>query len=331
MAHLLAICDAEKKSGLGHYVRTQALISKLENLGHTVTWLFNVKLPHHIQIQIIKKKQEIIFFDSYDDILYSLEKISFDHIVVDSYLIPLEVRSKIKSFIKPSKIISIQDGPPYLHSDIYINQNITDIGSNQFQLSNKSVLFSGEKYMMLDYDRYTTKKVYNSKKIDKVLIFFGGTSQKNLIIHTLRCLENLNVNLEVEIFIPERDMNYLTYFARRFPNMKVTIYPVFIDRLIEYHHYDLCIGSFGMSAWERIYVGLPSIGLVIAENQRLVANILSERMVMMLADVDNLERKIAEIFNNTKLRLELFQNSRKLIDGNSTRNLAIKLNRMLMY
>ena len=330
MAHFLVICDAEKKSGLGHYVRTQALISELENLGHTISWLFKTILPSHIKKQISNKNQKIIYFDSYGELLNDLENIVFDHFIVDSYLIPTEVRSELKNFHKSSKIISIQDSPPYLHSDIYINQNINELGSNEFQLPSKSVLFSGEKYMMLDYAKYTPKNYYNMEKIDKILVFFGGTSQKNLITATLRCLDTLNQNLNVEIFVPKSDMDFVKYFAKRFSNIKITVNLISINSLIEYNRYDLCIGSFGVSAWERIYVGLPSIGVVIAENQSLVANILSERLVILQADLDNLEAKIIEIFKNAKLRLELFENSKKILDGNSTRNLAVNLNRMLM-
>ena len=95
---------------------------------------------------------------------------------------------------------------------------------------------------------------------------------------------------------------------------------------IEYHIYDICIGSLGMSAWERIYVGLPSICVVIAENQRLVSEVLSDRRVILLADENNLEERVADIFKYPKLRFELFTNSLRVLNGNSTQALAKKLN-----
>ena len=81
----------------------------------------------------------------------------------------------------------------------------------------------------------------------------------------------------------------------------------------------------------RIYVGLPSVCIVIAENQRLVAQILSDRKVVVLATKNNLEERILDIFNNAKLRFELLTNSKRVLNGKSTKKLAQKLNYIIGY
>jgi UDP-2,4-diacetamido-2,4,6-trideoxy-beta-L-altropyranose hydrolase/UDP-4-amino-4,6-dideoxy-N-acetyl-beta-L-altrosamine N-acetyltransferase len=53
---------------------------------------------------------------------------------------------------------------------------------------------------------------------------------------------------------------------------------------------DLAVGAAGSSAWERCCLGLPALMVVLADNQRGVAEVLSARGAAMLMEGDRLDR-----------------------------------------
>ncbi|MDB3903045.1 hypothetical protein N9353_03415 [Amylibacter sp.] len=225
--HLLVICDAEKESGLGHYTRTQAVLSELENFGHRIIWLFPQKIPDYIFQEIEKKKQSIEFYDCFDNINYYIKQIYFDHIFIDSYIISEKIRLDLRNTYKLSKIISIQDAPPYLYSDIYINHNLTHLKSDEYNNSDSSLLLSGEKFMMVDFKKYVRKHECNQQQIKKVLIFFGGTSQLGLIKTSLQALSKLNAHLQINVFTIESDVEIIENSIKQYVSGdEIQIYPI---------------------------------------------------------------------------------------------------------
>ena len=80
---------------------------------------------------------------------------------------------------------------------------------------------------------------------------------------------------------------------------------------------DLCIGAAGSTAWERCCLGLPTITLVIADNQREIAEQLSQRNEAIYSNLSNLLVDFEQFFDisGKELQRALITNSRQICDG----------------
>jgi len=87
---------------------------------------------------------------------------------------------------------------------------------------------------------------------------------------------------------------------------------------------DICIGAAGSSSWERCCVGLPSILLVLADNQRAIARCLeAASAAIILGGLDDLEKKnVAELLvvlrESPELLVRISRSAAAICDGRGT-------------
>jgi len=90
---------------------------------------------------------------------------------------------------------------------------------------------------------------------------------------------------------------------------------------------DLAISAGGSTCWELAFMGVPFLVLAIAENQRPIAESLCARGVALPWSWDDGPEQIALLLSDLKLRAEMAQRGRALIDGQG----AMQVARLLMH
>jgi spore coat polysaccharide biosynthesis predicted glycosyltransferase SpsG len=84
---------------------------------------------------------------------------------------------------------------------------------------------------------------------------------------------------------------------------------------------DIGIGAAGSSTWERCVLGLPSILVVLADNQRAAARAMAERGAALVVDVDQpdfdeaFDRALWRLMRDAELRRDLARKSAEICDG----------------
>jgi UDP-2,4-diacetamido-2,4,6-trideoxy-beta-L-altropyranose hydrolase len=84
---------------------------------------------------------------------------------------------------------------------------------------------------------------------------------------------------------------------------------------------DIAVGAPGSSTWERCVLGLPSLLVALADNQRPAARTLAERGAALVVDIAEPEfeaafdRALARLLRDEALRARLSQASAELCDG----------------
>ena len=91
---------------------------------------------------------------------------------------------------------------------------------------------------------------------------------------------------------------------------------------------DLAVGAGGASTWERFRLGLPSVCVVVADNQRRLAQALSDAgaQVTLEADEEGFEERLAEevvrLASDQALRRAFADTGRALCDGRGAERVA---------
>ena len=84
---------------------------------------------------------------------------------------------------------------------------------------------------------------------------------------------------------------------------------------------DIGIGAAGSSTWERCTLGLPSLMVVLADNQRAAAQTLAEREAALVVDAEAadfdlaFDRALRRLTTDEALRRQLAAASAELCDG----------------
>lgn len=84
---------------------------------------------------------------------------------------------------------------------------------------------------------------------------------------------------------------------------------------------DLAIGAAGSSMWERCVLGLPSLMVVLADNQRGAARALADAEAALVVDAgagdfdDQFDRSLARLLRDADLRVRLAATSAAVCDG----------------
>lgn len=99
----------------------------------------------------------------------------------------------------------------------------------------------------------------------------------------------------------------------------IRVFPADSDMAALMSHADLAIGAAGTTSWERCCLGLPTIMLILADNQKRVAAELAARCAALLAtDVNQAVSLAHKLLRDKESLCALSSNAADLIDGHGT-------------
>lgn len=88
---------------------------------------------------------------------------------------------------------------------------------------------------------------------------------------------------------------------------------------------DLAIGAAGISSWERCALGLPSVAVVVADNQRACAAALAAAGAAIVADGETLAQALAATLDDAAARRAMAAAGPALCDGRGLQRLALAM------
>jgi hypothetical protein len=147
----------------------------------------------------------------------------------------------------------------------------------------------------------------------------GGVDFNNITEKILKKLKlcNLPNNINV-VVIMGKFAPYLKNIENQVSDLPFNVeIKTDIDNMAEVMaHSDICIGAAGTSTWERCCLGLPTIQIIIADNQKDIAvNLSSVKAVKLISDICQLPKAIKDI---SKYNHKMSLNSSTIVDGSGS-------------
>ena len=161
--------------------------------------------------------------------------------------------------------------------DLLLDQNYEDSSRYSSLINEDCELLLGPKYVLLNPKLLKYKKYLQKKFFKRVLIYFGASDSKNL---TARALDVLSMTqfkdlcVDIVYGIHYQFLNDLKSKASARGCAVLHGPQPHLGELME--RADLAIGAGGVSNWERLCIGLPSIVIAVAQNQVPISKILGE-------------------------------------------------------
>ena len=330
--------DSSTKIGYGHFIRCMALADTLQK-NFKINFISR-SLEGSLISDIQDKRFGIFRFYSNSEKINEkndaqktislIKKHSGQKniLIIDNYQLSKKWETYVKPFVH--KLIAIDDLPNRSHNcDLLIDQNLHTKVNGLYKglIPSNCIKLIGPKFSMIRKKFRMLKKSVKPRTfpIKKILVSFGGSDIENQTLITLNSIKKMNrkINVDVVVGRANKCKKTLKIFCNR--NNRFT-YHEQIDNIADLMlSSDLSIGSSGSTTWERCSLGLPAIVSISSNDQRDIANSLSQKKcIINLGDVKKLKESsyINAITNLKKNDLRnMSKNSMSLVDGNGTQRI----------
>ena len=225
-----------------------------------------------------------------------LEKIHPDWVIVDHYALDQTWQACLKPTYK--KLMVIDDlGDRHHICDLLLDQNYgASIGKYESLVPAHCLILLGTKFALLrlEFARWREYSLQRRQviRLKSILITMGGVDPDNYTSRILEQLAKSNLNQIREICVVMGAMApHLKTVQKAAEKLPIIVQvKTNVSNMAELMAgSDLAIGAAGATTWERCCLGLPTIQLVVAENQKEIAqNLAKQNIVKLLATIDEL-------------------------------------------
>lgn len=264
-----------------------------------------------------------------------LQIVQPDWIIVDHYALDIDWEKNLRSYCK--RLMVIDDLADRQHDcDILLDQTFGRDLQDYIRLVPKDCqLLCGTRYALLRPEfaqwREFSLKHRKEGQLNHILINLGGVDKDNITTQILKVIQNsalpddCNITVVMGSTSPWVDFVQQQALLMRWPTQVKTGVSNMAELMA---NSDLAIGAAGSTSWERCCLGLPTIMLVLADNQENIAiNLEQANAVDTINLALGFELSVStaiERFTSPSLLLkQMSESASNILDGLGT-NLIIK-------
>ncbi len=291
--HIAIRTDANSQIGTGHFMRCLTLADVLKHRGAHIRFVSR-ELPEHLRALLTTRCMEYVSLggelgqspaddlahahflgtSQAQDAEYSIQALSgqeWDWLIVDHYA--LDERWERAMRESSNKIMVIDDLADRKHDcDVLLDQNYYRDQETRYcdLLPSHCVTLLGVEYLLLrdEFANARNKLRARSGDVQRILIFFGGsdpTNETKKAVEAIKLLNNSSFKVDVVVGATNTQREEIQAMCKKLPNV---IFHCQISNMAELIvNADIGIGAGGVAMWERACLGLPTITVVVAENQ----------------------------------------------------------------
>lgn len=210
---------------------------------------------------------------------------TLDWLIVDHYGIDARWETLLRA--RSNYILAIDDLANRPHDcDVLLDQNYRQGLKQRYDglvpAHCKKLL--GPNYVLLRPEFCNARKNLRRdfSAVRRLLVNFGGTDEPNMSQRTVDAIRSLQLpTLAVDVVIGQANphRNTLQQAVEALPGFLLHIQTERMAKLVSAA--DLAIGASGSSTWERCSLGLPTLAVVLADNQREAANELGRAGIIV--------------------------------------------------
>ena len=248
-------------------------------------------------------------------------------IFIDSILINKKLYDKISSIVE--NVFYIDDYHKWSHKKgIIIDWTVLSDKKRRYETTSSVKYLLGTKYAALRKEFWDIPKRHVSRKIENILLTFGGSDIRNLTIKMLRLINDTFPQLKITIIVGNSYNNVEEIEDATNKNIKLIYSANAAGMKKNMLKADIAIASGGQTIYELARIGVPTIGIISVDNQLDDINGWEETGFLMNAGwwcCPDLEKNIVQLMKkciNKNRREEMIKIGRSFIDGQGAKRIA---------
>lgn len=329
--HLLIRADAFTTMGTGHVMRCLALAQAWKDDKGDVLFVMTTE-SSALETRLRSEGIEIVYLSaqpgSIDDAIQTAHlacQRDATWVVVDGYHFDSAYQTGIKEVGLKLMVIDDYGHAKHYFGDLVLNQNLHADEALYVNREPYSRLLLGTRYVLLrsefldwrGWQREIPKVAY------KVLVTLGGSDLDNVTLKVIRALNKVNIRgLEVKLIVGASNphLESLKNAILSAPcSMHILKNVENIADLMAWA--DIAVSAGGITCWELVFMGMPSVLVAIAKNQVFnTSELQAIRAALTSANangtaMDDFVRLIGSLILDPELRREMSGKARSLVDG----------------
>jgi len=315
---ILFVVDAGPTVGGGHVMRSLTLARALQAQGATYAFVGPPALSELLDAFSPESARIAA-----EDLAAAIAHEAFDAVVFDHYGLSEPDHRAIAQGRPVLVIDDLADRP--LGADIVLDAGPARRAEDYLGLVPEAVrLLLGPGFAAVRPEFAALREpalAWRGEPVQRILIAMGLTDVGGITarVAELVRLRAQDAGLDIVLGAAAPSLPGLSKVARRDGRLMLHVDTPHMARLTA--EADIGVGAPGSSTWERCVLGLPSVLVVLAENQRPAARAMAERgaaLVVDIADPDfgtGFDRALWRLLRDAELRRDLARKSAEICDG----------------
>lgn len=263
-----------------------------------------------------------------------------DWLVVDHYAFDARWHQAIRQRLGCRLLVidDIADRP--LDADILLDHNWAADHRAKYQgrLQREPTWLAGPRFALLSAAYRDAPRYSFHPEVRSIGIFMGGTDPGGITAKVLRCIrQEAGFDGRIEVVSTTANPHLSALRAACVASPGTTLTLDLPDLSAFFARHDITIGAGGGATWERCFVGVPTIGLVIADNQAASLpglHALDTLRAAYLADAPHAHRglgmkplsdTLSGLIDDTAARKRLCAAAAALVDGRGAQRVALRV------
>lgn len=333
--------DASTQIGNGHVMRCLALAQAWQDAGGQVIFAMAMEAPAleaRLRAEAMDVAHPLARPGSANDATQTAtlaQQASAAWVVVDGYHFGAEYQHAIKEAGLNLLFVDDNGHAGHYYADLILNQNIYAHDRLYASREPYTGLLLGPRYILLrrEFLKWQGWQRQIPEVARKVLVTLGGADPDNVTLEVIQALHQVAIDgLEAVVVVGASNPHYeeLQSTIRTSPlairlERNVTNMP----KLMAWA--EVAVTGGGSTCWELAFMGLPSIVLVLADNQRPVAERLDAASVALnlgrhedLSPV-KLAQALDQLLATADRRADMAKRGRELVDGRGATKVLTQL------
>lgn len=334
--HILIRADANTQMGIGHLMRCLAIAQAWQANGGNATFLSACESDALRQrvasagIGFIPLERAHPDSADLGMTLAQLERLDSSWLVVDGYHFDPAYQQSVRT--PGYRLLVIDDTAhlPYYHADVLLNQNIK-AERLAYRYDPDTLLLLGTSYALLRPEFLSWRGWHRCIRdvARQVLVMMGGGDPDNVTMKVIQALQQVDIpDLKAKIVVgPANPHLEILCQAARSSGGRIEIMADVSDMPELMAWADVAVSAGGSTCLELAFMGLPTVVLVVAHNQRETTEGLQKAGAAVSlgwherVDGERITDEITALCRDPDQRRELSQNGRRLVDGRGTERL----------
>jgi UDP-2,4-diacetamido-2,4,6-trideoxy-beta-L-altropyranose hydrolase len=327
-------CDASSLIGAGHVVRCLVLAETLSEAGWRIGFAVGKETLATVPAITLKSFDVRMLRDEGQELEELREQASgnADLLIIDHYERGAAFETSCRSFAR--KVLVLDDATGRDHDcDILVDAAASSVEPYAGHVPARARVLAGAAYALVRRSFTVHREVALARRdgrpVQEILVSCGATDAGNVTTAVLDALDFVVDDIAVTVVLSSRAPHVDAVRSRLRGKMRLLLDVEDIADLMT--NADLAVGAAGSTAFERAVLGLPSILLTVADNQRGTARLIVKAGAAIDGGaVDNdlsprLRKLTASVLSDGAARRQLAEAASALVDGRAALRVVINM------
>ncbi|HEY9691119.1 MAG TPA: UDP-2,4-diacetamido-2,4,6-trideoxy-beta-L-altropyranose hydrolase [Oculatellaceae cyanobacterium] len=338
--------DANIAIGTGHVMRCLALAQAWQDAKGQAIFVMQMVVPvlaDKLQsegMQIVYLPVELNRNEDAEETVKIARQYEAQWVVVDGYQFDAEYQRAIKDAGLHLLFVDDYGHSDRYYADVVLNQNISADEGMYTKREEYTRLFLGTSYTLLrrEFLQWRRWKRSHPSTATKILVTMGGSDPDNVTLKVIQGLQLLQIEkLEVLVVVGGSNPHY-EKLQTACENASISIcLKRNVTNMPELMAWaDIAITATGSTTWELAFMGVPSILIVLADNQEAIAQTLNTMNIAVnlgwhthFTFID-LVKRLSQLLPDLTARKAMSVSSQQLIDGEGSNRVLMPLKNQVL-